>query len=127
MVGACWGLIAMVTESKRRLAENLARIRKQRGLTQDAVARAVGVTPGSVSHWENPKSEIGIELDKLDLLARVLDCDVAEFTQRPENAKDFKPLKIPPPKEPTLQEALKVVNKSLAKLALKKVNRKKAE
>lgn len=36
-----------------KLAENIARLRKERGMTQEALAELVGVSPQTISKWEN--------------------------------------------------------------------------
>lgn len=41
------------------LCEQIRRLRRQRGLTQEEVARALGVTAPTVSKWER-----GVHLDK---------------------------------------------------------------
>ena len=35
------------------LAENIARLRKERGMTQEALAEVIGVSPQTISKWEN--------------------------------------------------------------------------
>ena len=44
------------------LADNLLRLRKARGLTQEQLAGQLGVSPQSVSKWENCQSYPDIEL-----------------------------------------------------------------
>ena len=36
-----------------KLSENLVRLRRERNVTQEALAAFVGVTKGAVSKWEN--------------------------------------------------------------------------
>lgn len=36
-----------------KLADNIARLRKERGMTQEALAELVGVSPQTISKWEN--------------------------------------------------------------------------
>ena len=43
-------------------AQNLLRLRKSRGLTQEQLAGQLGVSPQSVSKWENCQSYPDIEL-----------------------------------------------------------------
>ena len=39
-----------------RIAENITRLRKHKGVTQDELASFLGVTKASVSKWENGQS-----------------------------------------------------------------------
>lgn len=39
--------------SSLKIAENIAHLRKKRGITQDELASFLGVTKASVSKWEN--------------------------------------------------------------------------
>lgn len=43
------------------LGENLQRLRKARGLSQDEVAQKLFLTRQSVSKWENGQAEPGVE------------------------------------------------------------------
>ncbi|MBQ2155164.1 MAG: helix-turn-helix transcriptional regulator, partial [Clostridiales bacterium] len=49
-----------------RLAENLKRMRKERSLTQEALADALGVTAGAVYKWE-----AGLSSPELEMLVRI--------------------------------------------------------
>ena len=51
------------------LGENLQRLRKERGLSQEEVAQALFLTRQSVSKWENDGAEPGVE--NLKALARL--------------------------------------------------------
>lgn len=51
-----------------RLAENLKRMRKERSLTQEALADALGVTAGAVYKWE-----AGLSSPELEMLVRIAD------------------------------------------------------
>ena len=42
--------------SSLKIAENIAHLRKKRGITQDELASFLGVTKASVSKWENGQS-----------------------------------------------------------------------
>ncbi len=54
---------------KTDLAENIRKYRKERGLTQERLAEALGVTPGAVYKWES-----GLSVPELDMLV-----DIADF------------------------------------------------
>ena len=43
-------------ELKKLLGENIRRIRKSRGLTQDIFSEKIGIEPSSLSNIENGKS-----------------------------------------------------------------------
>ena len=53
-----------------KLAENIRKYRKERGLTQEQLAEALGVTTGAVYKWEAEKSlpEIGMLMEIADFL-----------------------------------------------------------
>ena len=56
---------------------SLARIRKEKGLTQSALAAAVGVSTQSISEWE--RGNVFPRPVTCRILARVLHCSVAEI------------------------------------------------
>ncbi len=51
-----------------KLAGNLKRMRKERSLTQEALADALGVTAGAVYKWE-----AGLSSPELEMLVRIAD------------------------------------------------------
>ena len=57
------------------LAENIRKIRKERGLTQEQLAEALGVTTGAVYKWEAEKSlpEIGMLMEIADFFDMSVD------------------------------------------------------
>lgn len=57
-----------------KLAENISRLRKFRGLTQEQLAQLLNVSVGAVSKWENVNNRPDIEL--LPILADVLQVSV---------------------------------------------------
>lgn len=57
-----------------RLGENIVRLRKERGLTQEQLAKLLNVTVGAVSKWENGNNRPDIEL--LPILADVLQVSI---------------------------------------------------
>lgn len=58
--------------------ENLKRIRKQKGITQEAVANAVGVSTQAVSKWETASYPDGALLPQI--------ADFLGITEEPTNA-----------------------------------------
>ncbi len=58
-----------------KLADSIKRLRKERSLTQEQLAEALGVTVGAVYKWENGRSvpEIGMLLQLADLFEVSLD------------------------------------------------------
>ncbi len=65
------------------LHENLAKVRKERGLTQESMAIKLNIARQTVSKWEN-----GIAVPDADMLCRiadVLDVSVAELLGVPES------------------------------------------
>ena len=57
--------------------QGLKQKRKERGLTQDAVAKAVGVQQNSVSQWEH--GVVFPEKTTLDKLCKFFDCKVDDL------------------------------------------------
>ena len=70
------------------LSENIRRLRKEKGLTQEQVAQALGVTAGAVNKWERSASCPDLAL--LSPLARLLDTDLnglLAFQAQPDGAE----------------------------------------
>lgn len=109
--------LAMVTEAKRLFALSLADIRKKRGLTQAALAKATGIHPTQISQWENPDSPIFVGSESLDLLAKALGVEHAELLTGP-SSKVFESKSLPPPRI-SLYDALKIVNQHSGDLVIK--------
>lgn len=65
------------------LKDALARLRRERGLTQEELARRLYVTRQAVSRWEQGATEPGI--DMLKLIARELDVPVTALLDMPEH------------------------------------------
>lgn len=63
--------------NKMRIAENIMRLRKQKGVTQDEMATFLGVTKAAVSKWENGQSMPDIVM--LPQLATYFDVTVDEL------------------------------------------------
>jgi transcriptional regulator with XRE-family HTH domain len=72
---------------------SLSVVRRQRGMTQRALARLVGVAPTTLSMWEN--AGVRVALHMAEELARVLDSDVTELAADPraDGAADVRPLR----------------------------------
>ena len=64
------------------LKDALARLRRERGLTQEELARRLYITRQAVSRWECGATEPGI--DMLKLIARELDVPVTALLDMPE-------------------------------------------
>ena len=60
-----------------KLSENLVRLRRERNVTQEALAAFVGVTKGAVSKWENGTTLPDVAT--LPLLASFFDVTVDEI------------------------------------------------
>ena len=68
------------------LSEQIYTLRKRRGLTQEVVAEKLGVTPQSISRWENGQSRP--DVDMLPKIAAFFDVSVdALFGYRAENLR----------------------------------------
>lgn len=64
------------------LGENLQRLRKEKGLSQEEVAQALFVSRQSVSKWETDKAEPGV--DNLKALANLYEVTLDQLTGRPQ-------------------------------------------
>ena len=67
---------------EERLGEKIYRARRAKGLSQEDLAEAVGVSRQTVSQWENDKFQPNS--DNIDLLCRVLDLSREDFVGRSE-------------------------------------------
>ncbi len=65
---------------KETFGQRLARLRKEKGLTQEDVASQITISPQAVSKWENDNSEP--DLDTLNKLADIFNCSVDELLGR---------------------------------------------
>jgi transcriptional regulator with XRE-family HTH domain len=72
---------------RKILLDLLRELRKQKGLTQDQMARAMGAKQAFVSKYETGERR----LDFLDLVAicEVLDMSVVKFSERFDSARKF--------------------------------------
>ena len=61
----------------------LSRLRRERGLTQESLAKKLFITRQAVSRWETGETTPGIDMTKL--IARELDVPVAELLEMPEH------------------------------------------
>lgn len=71
------------------LGENLQRLRKAKGVSQDEVARSLYLSRQSVSKWENDQAEPGVE--NLKALARLYGVTVDALVGAEESPKEEKP------------------------------------
>ncbi len=58
----------------------LAEMRNQRGMTQEDLARAMGMSLGGIQYLEYKAT--GVKLDLLDRLCAVLDCEPGDLLKR---------------------------------------------
>lgn len=70
---------------RQTLAQNLRRLRQERGLTQEALADLAGVNRNYVGLIE--RQENSASVDVLDQLAAALEIDPVELLKRPKKAK----------------------------------------
>ena len=94
------------------LNENIKRIRKSKGLSQEELAIKLNVVRQTVSKWENGLSVPDSSM--LIMLADELDTTVSELLGEPIAEPTIDDLKI-------LSEKLEVINLQLAKRSLTKV------
>ncbi len=74
---------------KLKLGENLRRLRKERGLTQEQFSTAIGVSFQAVSRWENGTAYPDMEL--LPCLSSFSGCRLTRFSAVPRQRKKNKP------------------------------------
>lgn len=60
-------------------AGNVGRLRKIHGLTQPQVARFVGVSPGMISRYENPKNFSMPPAEVIDKLAEIFQVHISDL------------------------------------------------
>ena len=66
-----------------RLATNLRRLRKERGYTQERLAKLCGFTKNYISNVE--QATVNISLANLEALTRGLNCSMDELLSQPRN------------------------------------------
>ena len=69
--------------SKQAIADNLRALRARKRLSQEEVARAIGVNPGTISNYEN--AEVNISYENAWALADLYGVPLAELGGRDEN------------------------------------------
>lgn len=69
----------LVIEMKAQIGEAMRKLRKDKKMTQDALAEKLEVATANISRYESGKQ--GIEVDKLPALAEALGVTVPEFFQ----------------------------------------------
>ena len=67
------------------LGENLQRLRKEKGLSQEDVAQALFVSRQSISKWETDKAELGV--DNLKALANLYEVTLDHLIGRPQTRR----------------------------------------
>ena len=71
------------------IGKNLLKIRKQKSLTQEALAEAVGVARQTIAKWEAEESAPDLEL--AGKLAAVLEVSLDDLVNAPEDELDGRP------------------------------------
>ncbi len=71
------------------IGKNLLKIRKQKNLTQEALAEAVGVARQTIAKWEAAESAPDLEL--AGKLAAVLEVSLDDLVNAPEDELDGRP------------------------------------
>lgn len=73
----------MTTYSDIKVADNLRGQRAKRRMTQQEVADAIGVSPGTVNNWEAGKG--GMSFENAWKLADLFGCGIGELFGRDES------------------------------------------
>ena len=71
------------------IGKNLQKLRKQRSLTQEALAEAVGVARQTIAKWETEESTPDLEMS--GRLASVLNVSLDDLVNAPDSELDGKP------------------------------------
>ena len=71
------------------IGHNLQKLRKQKGLTQEVLAEAVGVTRQTIAKWEAEESVPDLEMS--GMLASVLNVSLDDLVNASENELDGNP------------------------------------
>ena len=71
------------------IGKNLQKLRKQKGLTQEALAEQVGVARQTVAKWETGESSP--DLETAGLLANALNVALDDLVNAPEDELDSRP------------------------------------
>ena len=71
------------------IGKNLQKLRKQRNLTQEALAEKVGVARQTIAKWETEESTPDLEMS--GRLASVLDVSLDDLVNAPEDELDSRP------------------------------------
>ena len=66
------------------LSDRIVSLRKQRNLSQRAIAQALGITDQTVSNWEQGRSEPRLTIRQVVLLCHILDCSLTDLDRGEE-------------------------------------------
>ena len=64
-----------------QIGQRLQQVRQHRGLSQGRLAKAIGVTVGTVQHYEHGR--VPITVDRIEQLAMALHCEFVEMLAPP--------------------------------------------
>lgn len=64
---------------KSKGSSELVRLREKRGLTQGAVAEALGVTDHTIRNWEKGRAEPRLTIRQVKKLCEVLSCSLNDL------------------------------------------------
>ena len=64
-----------------QIGHRLQQVRQHRGLSQGRLAKAIGVTVGTVQHYEHGR--VPITVDRIEQLALALHCEIVELLAPP--------------------------------------------
>ena len=101
------------------IGERIKKIRKMRGMTQDALAEHLGVSIGYVSQVERGITKISLDL--LGAISTILGCDIASFvTESAVNSGEYLETelineigKLDPKKRKYILSIIKLTNETL--------------
>lgn len=103
-----WSLVQTIVG--KIFGANLSKYRTDRGLSQQALAKAIGVSHATISYWESGRSLPTAPL--LDKLSNALSVDFSDFFAHNPNMK-LPPMRPLPKPELTEEDAYRLMSKYL--------------
>lgn len=77
-----------MTELKEIISKNLRKYRKTAKISQTALAKQLGISPSSVSNWEQGLNSI--DIDTLFKVCKILNVPISRMTETSEPQVDYK-------------------------------------
>lgn len=72
-------IIILATQIEQYIIDRVKVLRTERGISQTELAYSIGVTKGFIAAVENPNQRAKYNINHLNELAKVFDCQFADF------------------------------------------------